>query len=41
MNYYRLRSLPIVDKDNKIIGQINAKSIIKQIKEIGSKVTNA
>ncbi len=36
MNYYRLRSLPIVDKDNKIIGQINAKSIIKQINELGS-----
>jgi CBS domain-containing protein/ribosome-associated translation inhibitor RaiA len=36
MNYYRLRSLPIVNKDNKIIGQINAKSIIKQINELGS-----
>jgi CBS domain-containing protein len=37
MNYYRLRSLPIIGKDNnKIIGQINAKSIIKQIYEIGS-----
>jgi CBS domain-containing protein len=38
MNYYRLRSLPVVEKDNnKIIGQINAKSIIKQIYELGSK----
>jgi CBS domain-containing protein len=37
MNYYRLRSLPVVEKDNnKIIGQINAKSIIKQIYELGS-----
>jgi CBS domain-containing protein len=39
MNYYRLRSLPIIGKDNnnnKIIGQINAKSIIKQIYKLGS-----
>lgn len=37
MNYYRLRSLPIIEKNNnKIIGQINAKSIIKQIYELGS-----
>lgn len=38
MNYYRLRSLPIIEKgNNKIIGQINAKSIITQIHELGSK----
>lgn len=40
MNYYRLRSLPVIEKDNnKIIGQINAKSIIKQIYELGSKTS--
>jgi len=39
MNYYRLRSLPIINKDKKIIGQINAKSIIKQIYEIGSRTS--
>ena len=37
MNYHRLRSLPIIDKDKNIIGQINAKSILKQIYEIGSR----
>ena len=37
ISYYRLRSLPIIEKNNnKIIGQINAKSIIKQIYELGS-----
>ncbi|HET9807617.1 MAG TPA: CBS domain-containing protein [Nitrososphaeraceae archaeon] len=39
MNYYRLRSLPVIEKDNKIIGQINAESIIKQIYELGSKTS--
>jgi CBS domain-containing protein len=37
MNYYRLRSLPIVEKDKKIIGQINAKSIIQRIHELATK----
>ena len=37
MNFHRLRSLPIIDKDKNIIGQINAKSILKQIYEIGSR----
>ncbi len=37
MNYHRLRSLPIIDKDKNIIGQINAKSILKQIYEMGSR----
>jgi CBS domain-containing protein len=37
MNYYRLRSLPIVEKDKKIIGQINAKSIIRRIHELATK----
>jgi CBS domain-containing protein len=37
MNYYRLRSLPIVEKDKKIIGQINAKSIIQRIYELATK----
>jgi CBS domain-containing protein len=39
MNYHRLRSLPIIDKDKNIIGQINAKSIIKEIYEIGSRTS--
>lgn len=39
MNYYRLRSLPVIEKDKKIIGQINAESIIKQIYELGSKTS--
>src|SRR5215212_4632566 len=37
MNYYRLRSLPVVEKDKKIIGQINAKSIIQRIHELATK----
>ena len=37
MNYYRLRSLPIVEKDKKIIGQINAKSVIQRIHELATK----
>jgi CBS domain-containing protein len=37
MNYYRLRSLPIIEKDKKIIGQINAKSIITQIYKLATK----
>jgi CBS domain-containing protein len=37
MNYYRLRSLPVIEKgNNKIKGQINAKSIIKHIYELGA-----
>src|SRR5919107_2402157 len=37
MNYYRLRSLPIIEKDKNIIGQINAKSVIQRIHELATK----
>lgn len=33
MSHYRLRALPIVQKNNEIIGQITAKSIVKAIHE--------
>ena len=36
MNYYRLRSLPILEKDKKLKGQINAKSIIQLIYELAT-----
>ena len=36
MNYHRLRSLPILEKDKKLKGQINAKSIIQLIHELAT-----
>ncbi|HXX98745.1 MAG TPA: CBS domain-containing protein [Candidatus Bathyarchaeia archaeon] len=41
MSHYRLRALPIVQDNNKIIGQITAKELLKAIYSIGSGRSNA